>query len=167
MFLQMAKKVSLKVRPEPVLFTLLGISCHLKDYRLSYLLNNNLGIFFTKHDDLRISAAGSRDETEFSFYLFRDEERLNTYYLIANRSQDFVLVPELKQFDFLLVVEGAIGTGEKEFLLKIIRGIPGVLTVVENELTGIKNYENLLTDVEMHMMNIQKSTSLKYQPKSI
>jgi hypothetical protein len=165
MFCQMAKKIFLDARSEPVFFTLLGISCHLKDYRLSYLLNQQLGFSFIKRDDLRVMSSVTKEENEFSFYTFRNEERMNTYYLIANRSQDFILVPEIRQFDFLLVVEGKYTKSEKDSMMKTIRLLQNILTIFEVKFTEIRNYENLLTDIEMHVMNIQKTPKIKYQPK--
>jgi len=159
----MAKKIYLDVRSDPALFTLLGISCHLRDYRLSYLFNHHLGFSLIKRDDLRIISSPDKGQTEFSFYSYRNEERLNTFYLIANRSQSFILVPEMKQFDFLLIVEGRYNKGEKNVMIKTIRSLPGVLTVFEINFTEIKNYESLLTDLEIHSMNIHKLPKIKYQ----
>ena len=160
----MAKKIYLDARSEPAFFTLLGISCHLRDYRLSYLFNHHLGFSFIKQDDLRIVPFSNKEHAEFSFYSFRNEERLTTFYLISNRSQSFFLVPEMKQFDFLLIVEGKYNKSEKDPLIKVIRSLPGVLTIFEIKFTEIKNYESLLSDIEMHVMNIQKVPKLKYQP---
>jgi hypothetical protein len=161
----MAKKVYLGVRSEPAFFTLLGISCHLRDYRLSYLFNFHLGFTFVKNDDLRIISSPAQGEAEFSFYSYRDEERYNSYYLIANRSPSFTLVPEMKQFDFLLIVEGRFNKPEKDAMLRTIRKLPNILTVFETRMEEIRNIENLLTDVEMHITNIRKLPKIKYQPK--
>lgn len=160
----MAKKMYLDAKPESAYFTLLGISCHLKDYRLSFLLNQNLGFSFIKWDDLTFSSYLHEVESGFSFYRYHDEERLTTYHLIANRSEEFALVPENKQLDFLLFLEGKATRQEKDSLVKAIRSIQGVLTVFEIRLTEIRNYEILLTDIEMHVMNILKTPKTQYQP---
>ena len=161
----MAKRIHLEVRPEPAFFTILGISCHLRDYRLSYLINHHLGFSFIKRDDLRIIPASDKEQAEFSFYSFRNEENLNTFYLIANRSQSLILVPEMKQFDFLLIVDGKYNKTEKDAMMKTLRSLPSILTIFEIKFTEIKNHESLLTDIEMHVMNIRKLSKIKYQPK--
>jgi hypothetical protein len=163
----MAKKIHMEVRPEPAFFTLLGISCHLKDYRFSYLFNHHLGFSFIKRDDLRVTLSPNQEQADFSFYSYRNEERLNSYYLISNRSQSFILVPEMRQFDFLLIVEGKYNKPEKDSMMKIIRSLPSVLTIFEIKFTEIKNYELLLNDIEMHVMNIHRLPKVKYQPKLI
>lgn len=150
----MAKKVILQTRPEPILFTLFGISCHLKDYRLSYHLNQRLELAFVKMDDF----------LGCSFYYYRDDDRQNAYYLLGNRGQDSILLPDLKQTDFLLLVEGAIKKNQKEKLLEQIKGIQNILTTFEVRFETIKHYEALLTDLELHLMNIRKEEKSKYSP---
>ena len=49
----MAKKFLTETRSEPALYTLLGISCHLRDYHLTYLLNEKLELEFIKEDDFQ------------------------------------------------------------------------------------------------------------------
>jgi hypothetical protein len=150
----MAKKIFLETRSEPSLFTMFGISCHLKDYRLSYHLNHRLELSFVKMDDF----------LGFSFYYCRDEDCFNSYYLLGNRSQESILLPDLKQTDFLLLVEGPFKKIQKERLLEKIRGIQNVLTAFEVRFETIKNYNVLLSDLELHHMNILKDMKIKYSP---
>jgi len=148
----MAKKFMLESRSEPSYFTLTGISCHLKDYRLSYLLNRDLPASLRKMEDI----AGS-----YSLYFYVDEECRNSFYLISNRSEDKVLFPELKQTDFVLLVEGPFRKARLDRLLKIIRTIPNVLTAFEVQAGSLKNFTGFLTDLELHMMNITKENKNK------
>lgn len=158
----MAKKFYLDSRSEPVLVTLIGISCHLKDYRLSYLFSQYLGLSLIKLDDLQVSANLNKNAADFSFYFCRDDDHLNTYFLLTNRSQDFILVPELKQFDFLLFIEGKFLKTNKEFLIKTLRQIPGILTIFERNSSEIRNFDRLLNDVELHVMNLLRLPRKKY-----
>ncbi|MEI7980180.1 MAG: IPExxxVDY family protein [Bacteroidota bacterium] len=150
----MAKKIALSAKTEPSPYTLFGISCHLKDYRLSYLLNVKLELEFTKMDDFQ----------GFSFYYCRNDEFFNIYYLLSNRMPESILLPELKQTDFLLLVEGPLKKNNKERLLENIRAIPNVLTSFEIPFSTIKNYEMIITDLEMHYMNIKKDSTIKFSP---
>ncbi|MDP1622387.1 MAG: IPExxxVDY family protein [Bacteroidales bacterium] len=150
----MAKKIFLDSRSEPNLFTLFGISCHLKDFRLSYLLNIRLGLELVKMEDF----------CGYSFYYCRDEDRFNAYYLLGNRGQEAILLPDLKQTDFLLLVEGPFKKAQKERLLEKIRGIQHVLTAFEVRFETIKNYQLILSDLELHLMNIKMETKIKYSP---
>ena len=159
----MSKKIFLEVREEPVIFTLIGISCHVKDYRISFLLNKHLGSNFLKMEDLTITLNNKKEPAEFSFYYYPDEDYFNTYYLVANRCEEYVLAPEIKQVDFLMIVEGEFSKTQKDRLVASIRSIPNVLTAYEIKFTEIKNHETLLNDMEMHFMNIKKESKTKYQ----
>ena len=148
----MAKKIMLGSRNEPSWFTLAGISCHLKDYRLSFLLNQNMHSSFRKMEDI----AGG-----YSLYYHLDDECRNFYYLISNRSEDKLLFPGLKQTDFLLLVEGPMKKSQLERLLKIIRTIPNVLTAFEIKVESLKTFPGFLSDLELHLMNIKKESNQK------
>lgn len=143
----MAKKIMLESRSEASFFTLAGISCHLKDYRLSFLLNRELEASFKKVDDL---------PGDYSLYFYADEECRNSFYLISNRNEEKVLFPESKQTDFLLLVEGPFKKIQLDKLLKAIRTIPNVLTSFEIQIGTLKNFPGFLTDLELHFMNIKK-----------
>ncbi|MCX6286934.1 MAG: IPExxxVDY family protein [Bacteroidetes bacterium] len=150
----MAKKIMLESRAEASFFTLAGVSCHLKDYRLSFLLNQNLHTGFRKMDDLT---------GNLSLYFYLDEECRNSYYLICNRSEEKVLFPELKQTDFVMLVEGPFKKTQLDRLLKTIRAIPNVLTAFEIQVSSLKNFSGFLADLELHLMKI-KIESKTYKP---
>jgi hypothetical protein len=149
----MAKKTVLESRSDPSGFTLAGISCHLKDYRLSFLLNQNLPAGFKKMEDF---------PGAFSLYFYVDEECRNSFYLLSNRNDEKILFPELKQTDFIMLVDGPFKKARFDRMLKKIRAIPNVLTAFEIQAGSLKNFPGFLSDLEIHFMNIKKTESLKY-----
>ena len=157
----MAKKILRESPPEPVNYTLIGISCHLKDYRLSWLINGKLRFALAKQQDLVITLPERKEPAAFSFYSYRDEDQGFSYMLISNRSEEFVLIPEFKQLDFLLMVEGDCRRDRKETLVKAISSVPNVLTAYEIKPADIRNMGNLSAEIEMHLMKIFR------KPKSI
>lgn len=150
----MAKKLLKAAEPDLTHFTLFGISCHLKDYRLSFLLNKHLHLEFSKLDDFR----------DFSFYSADDEDNFNRYFLLSNRNTETVLIPELKQTDFVMLVEGPYKKKQKDWLLENIKTIPNVLTSFEIRFETIKDHSNLLHDIELHFINITKNLKVKFSP---
>jgi hypothetical protein len=104
------------------------------------------------------------DFMEYSFYYCRDEDRYNIYYLLGNRGQDNILFSGLKQTDYIMLVEGPFKKIQKDKLLENIRSIQNVLTAFEIRFETIKNYETVLIDLEIHLMNIQKESKVKYSP---
>lgn len=152
----MAKRILLDIHSEPTWYTLLGVSCHLQDYRLSFLLNKKLEIHFSRLEDVFLFPQQSKDPAQFPLFYFRDEDQFNSYFLITNRTSESVLIPSLKQADFILIVEGPFKDRQKEEILDSIRSIPNVLTAFEISFSSVKNLEGLLTDLELHMMNLNK-----------
>ena len=150
----MAKKILLEQRSAPILLSMFGISCHCRDYNLSFHLNNKLELGFTKMDDFR----------GYSFFFCRDENDFNVFYLLGNRGQDSVLVPELKQTDYLLLLEGPLKKAQTERLLETIRSIQSVLTAFEIRFETIKNYELILNDLELHTLKIKMESRNTYSP---
>lgn len=148
----MAKKIMLESRSEHSSFTFAGVSCHMKDYRLSFLLNQKLSAGFKKMDDFN---------SHYSLYFYPDEECLNSYYLISNRSEEKILFPELKQTDFLMLVEGPFKQARLDHLLKTIRTIPNVLTAFEIQVSSLKNFPGFLADLELHFMKMKKDGKFK------
>jgi hypothetical protein len=161
----MPKKVLLEVRSEPAYFTLLGISCHLKDYRISYLLNEKTGFSLIKMEDFRFFPPHAKEPLEFSYYYYKDEDQLLTYHLISNRNPEAILVPEMKQTDFLLLIDGPLKKAAIDKLLADIQTIPSILVAFEIKFSQVRNYENLLTDLEMHLMKLIKPDLPQFLPK--
>lgn len=143
----MAKKILLDSRTESSCFTILGISCHLKDYRLSFLLNQNMPADFKKMEDF---------PGLFSLYFYLDEECRNSFYLLSNRNEEKILFPELKQTDFILLVDGPVKKARLDRMLKTIRAISNVLTAFEIQVASLKNFPGFLADLELHFMAISK-----------
>ena len=81
-----------------------GISSHVRDYRLCWALNNALAISLS-----RTHGADSR-------YKCRKEESDVSYELLRNRTENGLLIPELKEADFLFfVVHGEDSEQEDHF----------------------------------------------------
>jgi hypothetical protein len=143
----MAKKILLESPAEPSSFTIIGISCHLKDYRLSFMLNQSLPAGFKKMEDF---------PGVFSLYLYRDEECRNSFYLLSNRNEERILFPELKQTDFIMLVDGPFKRARLDRMLKTIRAIPNVLTAFDIQVGSLKHFPGFLADLELHLMAISR-----------
>lgn len=123
-------------------FSLIGISCHAKDYRLCWELNNLLTIDLARTEDLDINLKSSIGN--FSFYEFMDEENYSEYFLIANRSSKGFLIPEQKNTDFLFMIKGAAYDSLIEEILEKIGTSEIVLTSYLINVDSLKSKQNLL-----------------------
>ena len=123
-------------------FSLIGISCHSKDYRLCWELNNALAIDLIRTKDLDINLKNNIGT--FSFYEFIDEENYIEFFLISNRSAKGFLIPELKTIDFLFMIKGTTSEQLIDELLEKISALPVVLTSYMINIDKLKSKQNLL-----------------------
>ena len=116
--------------------TIIGISSHENDYRLSWSINENLGLAFTREND-NIEAGNGR---EFSRFTHEDEEQCLT--LVSNRCDNGFLIEKLKNLDFILKFDSELNEEETEEWLKKLRKV--TLISAAFEIEGNKKIMNLL-----------------------
>jgi hypothetical protein len=105
-------------------FTLIGISCHQKDYRLCWELNKILELKLQKEEDI----PGPNEEISFSRYYYNNEDFLQDFYLLTNKIGKIFFAPELKQADYILQIYGIRNEYEVDELIQKIISIDSVLT---------------------------------------
>lgn len=142
----MKKKIKLDFDPT-LEFKLLGLSSHENDYRISWTLNQELGLKFSKGPDLEIPSKGKEGEEQlFSLFHYEDEDSMLIYKLISNRGSSGVLIPKLKNIDYFIQVYGDINRAELDNMIEKLRQT-GVITAGFHLNPGdIKGAEKLLFD---------------------
>jgi uncharacterized protein with NRDE domain len=125
-------------------FFLIGIFCHFKDYRLAWSINRNLDFDLEKQSDYVLELKDQ--EQRFSAYNFHIESQDLYYYLLNNRSEHGLLIPEKKDVDYFLLVDGLVESSKKGELIKEIRGLNEVLSAVEINPQQLNSKQNLLID---------------------
>ncbi|MCB0380941.1 MAG: IPExxxVDY family protein [Flavobacteriales bacterium] len=123
-------------------FSLIGISCHAKDYRLCYELNKILEIDLVRGEDLDIDSKNTK--ANYALYDYIDEENFIDYYLISNRSNKGFLIPEHKSTDFFLLLKGASNDDIIENIINKISEIQLVLTSFQIDVNSLKSKQNLI-----------------------
>jgi len=125
-------------------FDLVGICWHQGDYRLAWVLNENLSLSLSKTDEsYMVSHKKGAVVSSHSYYSFDDEENGLFYYLIKNKSAKEWLIPEKHQIDYFLVVKNG-GIIDVDDLLTHIRTIPNVLTAILVDPYALKSKDNLV-----------------------
>lgn len=128
-------------------FVLLGIISALKEYKLAWLLNHNLEFQLDKSKDIEIDFLKSQNLI-ISNYLFETEH--SSFRLLKNKSADqfernqAFLIPELKRFDYLALVQGFEDTLSTEDLKRKLSSIPNVQYVQHFDVEELKSKENLV-----------------------
>ncbi len=124
-------------------YSLLGISSHENDYRISWALNQHLGFHFCKIENHSFFNPKFGEKLEFSQYVFMDDENSHTYRLISNRCDNGFLLEEYKNIDFFLLVD-SIEKSQVQQLVIQVKTIPFVSAVFPIDFGLLKNRKRLL-----------------------
>ena len=139
-------------------YSLIGIHSTEEDYRVAYLLNKNLRTKLTRFKqclDFKDSAA------EFPLFEYKDEKKLINYYLINNTHLQFVnqdndnglfggnytmsyLIPEKKNVDYFLKIEGCSNTSFKGEIAGSLKMIDQIITAYPIDPDPLKSKNNLI-----------------------
>lgn len=122
-------------------FKLIGINCHIKDYRLCWEMNEAMNFDFVKEEDYEIIIKNKKQG--YSFYSYLDEENYIDYYLISNRGEFGRLIPEEKS-DFLLLFKGSITKEQLKQISEQLHRIRNILTAYPIEVENLKSKKNLI-----------------------
>ncbi len=123
-----AKKKILKLEIEPENdYNLIGIASHENDYRLSWAINNSLGLDLKKDEDLILNHPKHKIIINYSLFNFDDETNYITYNLISNKSEKGFLIPKMKNIDFILRVSGST---DQNLLNDLIFGLKKIDIVI-------------------------------------
>jgi hypothetical protein len=128
-------------------FSVFGIISALKGYKLAWLLNSKLDLQLDKAEDIKIEFLKSQNLL-ISNYLYETEHC--SFRLLKNKSvgkygkNSAFLVPEMNQFDFLIILSGFENTLTNQALKEKISLIPGVQYVRPFSVESLKSKENLI-----------------------
>ncbi|MDR1170943.1 MAG: IPExxxVDY family protein [Bacteroidales bacterium] len=118
----MAKRNVVRLDTGPVTFTVIGISSHENDYRLSWSINEQLGLAFAQGDGL-VTGTGK----EFTCFVHEDDDQ--TLRLVSNRCDNGFLLEKYKNFDFILKFDTELNEAETSAWLRSLRNAPLVSAV--------------------------------------
>lgn len=119
-------------------FSLIGISCHAKDYRLCWEMNQSLSIDMIRGADYEI------DTSRFSFFEYIDDENYIEYFFIANRGNEGFLIPEQKTVDYFMLMRGNVTDSLIDDIICKINSVSLVLTSFNIDPNQLKSKQNLL-----------------------
>ena len=108
----------------PEHFIFLGIVSTEPDYRLSVMLNRQLGISL-QHSGEEIIQGESSGAHHYSVFITTPE----TVSLVSNKSSGNILIRKLRNIDFIMVIHGAPDKVKAETLAASIRKNPAVTAV--------------------------------------
>ncbi len=125
-------------------FQLIGLYCHFKDYRLAWALNKKFEFDFVKQEPYIITS--SDESQEFSYYTYSIEHQELFYYLLSNRSNHGLLIPERKDVDYFIIVDGVYERSKKKEFIAELSSLNEVLSAVEVNPKELRSKQNLLME---------------------
>lgn len=142
------KKLRLSYQPSTD-FTFIGISCHLKDYKLTLNLNRSLNFSFHKVEDF---SCQDNPEKKYSFYVYHHSDERRNYILLSNHSPEGKLLPKLKTTDYFLISDEELLPKTLEALITGIRRTSQVLTAFAVDQVKNKEIATIIEDLELHLL---------------
>ena len=117
-------------------FQLIGIVTNLSSYKLSWLINTNIGFKLTQHHDIIVE---SKNETQnFPSYVFEDISGV-TYNLISNKTDNCILIKKLKNIDFFIKIEPSLSDNKKNNLIEKLKNINNITSVLEIDTKNLSS----------------------------
>src|SRR5690554_6473063 len=140
------KKTKLFV-PYEYEFDLIGITTTVKEYKLAWSINNLLNIRLVKDKDLEIAF---KNDTFVVISNFIYETENSVLRLLKNKSfgqgagSHGYLVPELKDFDYIVLISGFEDTFSTEELIQKFRTLSEIDFLQKINVDQLKSRENLI-----------------------
>lgn len=128
-------------------FELLGLTSTAKEYKLAWAINNLMAFRLVKHADHIIDFKDGKSLV-ISNYIYKTEH--STLRLFKNKSFDTAyhsqgfLIPELKNFDYVVYIQGFEDSFLPEDLLKELRTLEEVIYIQKIDVQTLKSKENLI-----------------------
>ena len=145
-------------------YQIIAVHTVLQDYKLAYLLNNELGFKFKRIvPDLDYVIEGKK--AFFSSFEYEDSKNLIDWYLVKNKykvksftqeslglfqiedvftSSYVYLQPEVKEADFIVKVQGDFLGSKLKILLQQINRIEGIVTAYAVDTVKLNHKEYLI-----------------------
>jgi len=136
--------------------SLIGISCHLKSYRLSFAMDTSLGLAFSRIDDFTVPGR-TNGMLGYPFLMVEDADLKNQFCLIGNHHPQAKLVPTLGQVDYFLMASNPIEQAMLSNIVKKLRSIPQVRAAYQIDTAGTKDIDLLLAEMELHLLIASRS----------
>jgi hypothetical protein len=110
-------------------FEVYGISTAFADYRLTWELNQMLGIHLEKEQQrFELFVPKLKAQHSFSYFSYEDQELLTRFFLIKNKQDQQLLQADRPMIDYFLVLKDNF-SHKTEVLLEQLRKINGIVAV--------------------------------------
>lgn len=123
---------------------IIGIACHLNNYRMCWTLNTALDLILVKSEEPYTFWPGKSFQSEHPMFVGRNEFWKTNLFLIQNRGkQSSLLLPEYKEAHYLLISKNPKEEYSKE-IQQLLNKQTLILTAFRINPNGLKSKANLI-----------------------
>ncbi len=128
-------------------FELIGIVSSERSFKLAWLLNNSLHLNLARISDFDLEFSNGIN-LSFANFIHRTEH--NSYQLLKNKALEYeeipkpFLLPELKEFDYLLRIDNMTKGINIESIKEILTSLSQIQLCQIIDLENVKEKENLI-----------------------
>ena len=134
-------------------YSVIGISSQARGYKLAMQVNEKLDLHMRRVEDF---PKHGNEERYYALYEDQAKDSRRIYYLLSNRHQEGLLIPALKGIDGFLVIFENLSQAEVTELLLLLRKGQGIQAAYEIKVETVKDFDHLLEDLEVHLMDRPK-----------
>ena len=138
----MAKHLKLQYTESQKAF-LVGIVSSVNHLKLSWALNQALGLQLAVKDKIILPHSKTGQNAEYSLFQYENEDSLLKYSLISNKASGIHFFEELKNIDYFLVIKTEPDIPVKDSILQTLKSIPEIATFLIIHPETIKRKERL------------------------
>ena len=137
----MAKKQFIDVSFD---FSIWAINSNMEDYRLCLHLNKYLHWQLKRVHDIEFYSPKIKEFKHFNAYKHKNEIDFYSIELVQNKNAGNILIPELKNMDFLFLLHGEDDYFDKNEFTQLLSKIPAVQSCMAIDVNSLKSKHNLL-----------------------
>lgn len=120
---------------------LLGMVCPSEAYQFIWRINEAFNYHFVRNTEYDIHV----DDTVFSVYTFKQEDRFLEHFIVGNRQRTQFMLPEIKHVDFIWMQKGNIHhQPELALIPKLLPQLKGVVHVFPIESRTLSKRQYLI-----------------------
>ena len=148
----MAKKIALKLGYESP-FAVYSIFSTQRDYRIAWLLNEQLGLQLERIKDYSHQVADSKTST-FPLFCFDYQQYRMHVFLLGNKSSEGSIIGENPVPDYLLLLLNPSEFFDQKEFLKNLRKVQQIQTVISLNEKVLKKHETFFYDLEYFLTEL-------------
>ncbi len=128
-------------------FILLALNANVKPYKLAWAVNSELNLNLVRQDNISLEFTSERYLSIINYLAQSEYQKVR---LLGNKSEEAndqispYLIPELKNFDYLIVLENESNTFDENAFISSTKRIPFVQFVTKVDLQNLKSRDNLI-----------------------